>query len=116
MNVVQIIKMIITLGPLLVELMKMARTLGVQLKKLIDSLRAPADATDEEKLDADLQIQKTILKAVKEKAEADGICAPDNLVNLAALLAHEMDKGRDEKLMAECGKGPISADEGRFNP
>ncbi len=114
-SALQIIQLLVTLGPLLVELVKLAKSLGVSLKELIDSLKPAKGASEGQKIDADLVIQKTMLLAMREKMKEKGLCAPDNVVNLAALLANELDKGRATKVMEECGEGPIQADEGRFD-
>lgn len=115
-SVVAIIQLICTLAPLLLKLMGLAKEVSTELKGTIHSMKAPAGASKEEKESSNLKIQGTVTDAIKAKAEAAGICAPDNVVNIAALVSHELDKRRADKVLAEheCGKGPIQADEGRF--
>ena len=117
-NVVAIIQLILTLAPLLLKLIGIAKEATTETKGLVESLKTSAGPTKQEKKIVNLEIQGVVTDVMKAKAEAAGICAPDNVVNIAALIAHELEKRRAEKVVTEheCGKEPIQADEGRFVP
>jgi len=117
-NVVAIIQLILTLAPLLLKLIGIAKEATTETKGLVESLKTSAGPTKQEKKIVNLEIQGIVTDAMESKAKDAGICAPDNLINIAALVSHEIDKRRAEKVATEheCGQGPIQADEGRFEP
>ena len=112
-SVLALIQLIVQLGPLIVQIIKAIGEVSDKTKETVKALKAPDDAPDDEKRRADLEIQGRVTGAVKEKLAEEGVCPPDNIVNLTTLLQMELDKKRADKIRTECGP-PIRADEGRF--